>query len=61
MKNLLLAAAVVFYAGYASPVIAQKAGRGHFIPVLGAALGDAGKTIANLHTLDRIDTHQGMG
>lgn len=31
MKNLLLAAAVVFYAGYASPVIAQKAETPKFI------------------------------
>ncbi|MNC29542.1 hypothetical protein D3C75_777900 [compost metagenome] len=45
----------------AAGVVAEETLRGHFIAMLGAALGDAGETGADFHALDRIDAHQRMG
>ncbi len=42
-------------------MVAQKSFRGDLVAVLRTLLFDAGETGAELHTLHRIDAHQGMG
>ena len=42
-------------------VVGKEPLRGYLIPMRGALLRDAVKAGTNLHTLHRIDAHQGMG
>ena len=42
-------------------VVAPEAGRRHLVAVLGAARLDHAETVADLHALDRVDTHQRLG
>ena len=48
-------------ADHATGVVGEEAIGTQFVAMLAAALGDAGKAGADLHTLHRIDAHHGVG
>ncbi len=42
-------------------MIAQEALGPHLVPMLGTLLLDTGEAVADLHPLDRVDAHEGVG